>query len=146
MSTWTTQRAGSMNTVSTDPASPWYDGGTQTARASVPVDGDNIVGANAAYTLTLPAGATMTVGTAPATGGTAAIDTVAPLVINGVLHVKGDGTNGKIIPYVNDSPGEAMTIPLSSYTGLMYAIYGVKAGSSSAETFSIDLINIRGQR
>lgn len=59
---------------------------------------------------------------------------------------KGDGTNGKIIPYVNDSPGAAMTIPLSSYTGLMYAIYGVKAGSSSAETFSIDLINIRGQR
>jgi len=59
---------------------------------------------------------------------------------------KGDGTTGRIIPYVNDSAGAVMTFPIASYSGLMYAIYGVKAGSSSAETFSIDLIDIRGQR
>lgn len=47
MATWAVQRAGSFATVSSDPASPWHDGGAQTALASIPQPGDTLTNAGA---------------------------------------------------------------------------------------------------
>ena len=48
---WTSQRSGFWALASSDSASPWYDGGTQTARASVPANTDTvtIAGAHTVY-------------------------------------------------------------------------------------------------
>lgn len=47
MATWAVQRAGNFATASSNPASPWHDGGSQTALASIPAVGDTITNAGA---------------------------------------------------------------------------------------------------
>lgn len=91
MATWTSQRTGNWDTVSSSVSSPWYDGpgGTQTLRASTPTDGDTVTIA-ASQTVTISAGVTVTVGSSPATGGTAAITGTGTLIVNGTLNIKGD--------------------------------------------------------
>jgi len=56
-----------------------------------------------------------------------------------------DGTTGWIQPYVNGVPGTRLTCTISTIAA-MYALFGVKAGSSSAETLKIDYISIQGNR
>lgn len=58
MATWAAQRAGSFATVSSNPASPWHDGGAQTALASIPQAGDTITNAGGfqlTFNIDLPA-------------------------------------------------------------------------------------------
>ena len=57
MSSWAVQQAGTFNVASDDAASPWYDGGVQTALASIPANGDTITNAGAfslTFTIDLP--------------------------------------------------------------------------------------------
>ena len=57
MSVWSVQQAGTFNVASDDPASPWYDGGAQSALASIPANGDTITNAGAfdlTFTIDLP--------------------------------------------------------------------------------------------
>ena len=57
MSTWAVQQAGTFNVASDEAASPWYDGGAQTALASIPQNGDTITNAGAfslTFTVDLP--------------------------------------------------------------------------------------------
>ena len=42
MAAWTSQRSGNWSVPSNDPSSPWYDGGTQTGRASIPQNNDSV--------------------------------------------------------------------------------------------------------
>ena len=57
MSTWAVQQAGTFNVASSVAASPWYDGGAQTALASIPQSGDTITntgGFALTFTVDLP--------------------------------------------------------------------------------------------
>ncbi len=54
MAVWAVQRVGNWATVSSNPASPWHDGGAQTALASIPAVGDTITNAGA-FNLTFDA-------------------------------------------------------------------------------------------
>ena len=57
MSVWSVQQAGTFNVASDEAASPWYDGGAQTALASIPQNGDTITNAGAfslTFTVDLP--------------------------------------------------------------------------------------------
>lgn len=57
MATWAAQQAGTFNVASDVAASPWYDGGAQTALASIPQSGDTITNAGAfslTFTIDLP--------------------------------------------------------------------------------------------
>lgn len=56
-----------------------------------------------------------------------------------------DGTTGWVQPFVNGVAGTRLTVDISTMAA-MYALFGVKAGSSSAETLKIDYINIQGTR
>ncbi len=56
-----------------------------------------------------------------------------------------DGTTGWVQPYVNDVAGTRLTCDIATMAA-MYALFGVKAGSGSAETLKIDYINIQGTR
>lgn len=56
-----------------------------------------------------------------------------------------NGTTGWIQPYVNEVPGTRITVDIATM-GAMYALFGVKAGSSSAETLKIDYIGVQGHR
>ena len=51
MSVWSVQRAGNFYLISSDPLSPWFDAGVQSALASIPQNGDTITNAGA-YSLT----------------------------------------------------------------------------------------------
>ena len=58
MATWAVQQAGNFATPSDNAASPWYDGGAQTALASIPQVGDTITNAgafNLTFNIDLPA-------------------------------------------------------------------------------------------
>lgn len=56
-----------------------------------------------------------------------------------------DGTTGWIQPWVNGVPGDRITCDIATMAA-MYAVFGVKAGSSSAETLKIDYISVQGER
>lgn len=56
-----------------------------------------------------------------------------------------DGTTGIVTPYINGVAYTPQTIALSGL-GLMYAVVGVKAGSSSAETLSVDYLRVAARR
>ena len=47
MATWAVQQTGNFATTSDNAGSPWYDGGAQTALASIPQPGDTITNAGA---------------------------------------------------------------------------------------------------
>jgi hypothetical protein len=71
---WTSQRAGSWTVLSGNAASPWHDGGPQTAANTYPGAGTNpgdTVAQN--HTIDIPDGAALDLGTSPAAGGTAAL-------------------------------------------------------------------------
>lgn len=58
MATWAVQQAGNFATPSDNAASPWYDGGAQTALADIPQVGDTITNAGAfdlTFNIDLPA-------------------------------------------------------------------------------------------
>ncbi len=74
---YTTQRSGNWSVVSTDPSSPWYDNGAQTALAAVPGDGDT---ATVGHALTVDANTT--VGTSGVEGTVAVTINAGSLTIN----------------------------------------------------------------
>lgn len=74
---YTTQRSGNWSVVSTDPSSPWYDNGAQTALAAVPGDGDT---ATVGHALTVDANTT--VGTSGIEGTVAVTINAGSLTIN----------------------------------------------------------------
>lgn len=57
----------------------------------------------------------------------------------------GDGTTGYITPFVNGVAYAQHKIALASL-GAMFLIFGVKAGSSSAETLNVDYIRCAARR
>lgn len=57
----------------------------------------------------------------------------------------GDGTTGVIQPWVNGEPGTPLNVPIATM-GAMFGLFGVKAGSSSAETLKIDYFGAIGTR
>lgn len=56
-----------------------------------------------------------------------------------------DGTTGIITPFVNDVPGTPIPVAISTMAA-MFALFGVKAGSSSAESLTMDYILVYGDR
>jgi len=56
-----------------------------------------------------------------------------------------DGTTGIVTPYINGVAYTPQTIALSGL-GLMHAVVGVKAGSTTAETLSVDYLRVYGRR
>jgi len=73
---WTSQRNGNWSEVSSSAASPWYDGGTQTALNSVPAVGDSVT---TAHTVTVDSNAS--VGTYPANVTTFDLTVTGKLII-----------------------------------------------------------------
>jgi hypothetical protein len=79
MGTWTAQRAGNWSVTSDNGASPWSDGGAQTALSAIPAAGDDV--ALAGFVVTWDAG----IAAIPATGSLASITstgTAGQLAIN----------------------------------------------------------------
>ena len=117
---YVSKRSGNWNVVSTDPTSPWYDNATQTGWASVPsASNGDTVSTLAAHTITVPAGYSASCGSSPATGGTAALAALGPMVINGRLDCWGDYTtnhaSGTLMPggaglYLNIPAGTTYSI------------------------------------
>ena len=56
-----------------------------------------------------------------------------------------DGVTGFVTPFVNDVPGTPIPVTIATMAA-MYALFGVKAGSSSAETLKIDYLTVWGDR
>lgn len=88
------------------------------------------------------------VGTTQSTSGTLVTGVSGTIYRFGFTFDPGDGTTGIITPEVNGQPIYTTgpnpfthKIALAS-AGLMYPIFGVKAGSGSAETLTVDRVRI----
>ena len=110
--TWTTQRTGNWSLASNNASSPWYDGGTQTARARIPGSSSN-----ANYdVVTIAASQTLTCDTSVTIGN----GNGACLTLN--------GTSGNLV--VNGG------ITLSLYGGIQHnAVNSVTLNAGAAITF-----------
>jgi hypothetical protein len=83
--------------------------------------------------------------TAQVTNSSVSTFTSAATYRLGFVFSPADGTTGQIIPYVNGVAGTPHNIALASL-GLMYPIVGVKAGSASAETLTVDYLRVTAFR
>lgn len=104
MASYTNFRTGDVNVNSSNPISPWYDGGTQSALNAIPGPGDTITLANG-YSLTVPSGYMWDIGldsgadvdaTTPAIQSNGAAGT-GVLVVYGTLRYRGPVRQGEAV-------------------------------------------------